>query len=224
MYAHAEHLRKVETVTDGGNLLKNLALIESNSWQTSKKVFADWQAGVQVQGTNTANLAVYRLVKGEPVLDLLAKKGNLFLEDRFRQKTYEGILNQEFFIPSGGMLKYVMSAITAGKSVKVPYSGLNVENNSCWDFIEVNAKNESDEKKLIYSVYGIEEPGNGRKIFLLSPDKVKKALGHNIDDVVVRACFFYYNRDFFADDRNLKNPFSSVRGLRRKLSVKSAQR
>lgn len=194
----------VERVADGMNLLENLALIELQSWQTSQEVFADWRAGVFIGGVNTANLAVYRLVKGKPVLDLLAKEGNLFLDDRFRQETYKGILNQKFFIPSGDMLEYIMSAITRGKAVEVPYSGLKVRTEDCgedYGFVEVNVKNISEEKKLIQGVYGIENPGNGKKIYLLRPKVVKRELSDNVNGAVVRACDFINDKYFYASDR-----------------------
>lgn len=34
----------VERVADGGNLLRNLNLIDISTWQTASEVFADWKA------------------------------------------------------------------------------------------------------------------------------------------------------------------------------------
>lgn len=209
---------KIERIADGGNLLENLLLIVPQSWQTSQEVFADWQAGAPVQGVNTANLAVYRLVDGKPVFDLLAREGNLFLDDKFRKEVYNGISSQEFFIPSGDMLEHLMSAITGGKAVEVPYSGLNLKTENCienYGFVESDANNKPDEKKLISGVYGAENPGNGKKIYLLRPDKIKTVLGHNVDSAVVRACYFNDHQGFYAIDGDILNANSAVRGVRR---------
>ena len=64
----------VERVSEGGNLLASLALIEPGTWQISQEVFRDWQNGARVEGVNTANLGIYRLVDGEVVFDLLGRK------------------------------------------------------------------------------------------------------------------------------------------------------
>ena len=88
----------VERVSEGGNLLASLALIEPGTWQISQEVFRDWQNGARVEGVTTANLGIYRIVNGEVVFDLLGREGNLFVDERFRKDTYKGILSNDLFI------------------------------------------------------------------------------------------------------------------------------
>src|SRR3989338_8014682 len=88
----------IERVSEGGNLLVNLVLIDINTWQTSQEVWKAWQSGVKAEGVNTANMGIYRLVDNEVVFDLLGKQGNLFMDDRFQEDTYNGILQYDFFL------------------------------------------------------------------------------------------------------------------------------
>src|SRR3989344_5400327 len=93
----------VERIADGRNLLENLQILGDNinTWQNSQEVWKAWQDGAPVQGVNTANLSVCRLVDGEAVLDLLGREGNPFMDSRFREDAYHGIVGNEFFMPQG---------------------------------------------------------------------------------------------------------------------------
>ncbi len=209
----------VERVNDGRNLLANLALIDLSTWQTSQEVFADWQKGAPVEGVNTANMGIYRLVNGEPVFNLLDRKGNPFLDERFREDAYHSILDNDFFFPSKAMKEHILAAINAGHSATMRYSGLRVKTKGCganYGYVEVDGENTREEEKLFVAVYGTKNPGNGKKVYLLREDVVKRQLeGKKKDDVIVRACYFYYSQSFNANDRYINNGDSAVRGVRR---------
>lgn len=208
---------KVERIAEGKNLLENILLLEPLTWQTSQEVFRDWQAGAKVIGVNTANLGIYRLIDGEPVFDLLPREGNLFLDDRFRQRVYDGIISQDFFVLPEDMLEHVMSAINTGKAVEVPYSGLNLITEGCnpnYGYVKVSKGNTPAEETLISGVYGVKNPGHGKRVYLLRPNVVKKALKKNPQGAVARACYFSGSQDFDAIGRGIGSISSAVRGVR----------
>jgi hypothetical protein len=212
---------RIERVADGKNLLENLLLIDISTWQTSKEVFAAWKAGASVEGVNTANLGVYRLIDGDisqPAFNLIERSGNLFLDDIFREAAYKGIVQNEFFIPNGEMLKHVMAAITAGKSSQIVYSQINLETEGCnssYGHVPVNSRNASEEKKLIGAVYGTETPGKGKQVYLLRPNIVSEVLTSNPNGIIVRACCFINDQGFSALGRGIFNAYRAVRGVRR---------
>jgi len=217
----------VERVSEGGNLLANLALIDISTWETSQQVWKAWQSGAPVQGVNTANMGIYRLVDGEPVFNLLGMQGNLFVDERFREDTYNGILRNEFFLPQAEMKDHVMAAIDTGLSVEIHYSGLKTKTTGCnesYCFVEAGRKNTDEEKKLFKGVYGVENPGNGRKIYLLRENVVKSALSERQDDLVARACYFDGDQFFFAVDSNFGYYVSAVRWVRRDVAGGDAQK
>jgi len=218
--------RIIERVSEGRNLLANLTLIDINTWQTSQEVWNDWQSGVKAEGVNTANMGIYRLVDGEVVFDLLGKQGNLFMDDRFREDTYNGIFQNNFFLLPDAMKQHVMSAINGNASLTVRYSGLRLKTKNCsadYCFIESSGSNTDEEKKLFNGVYGVENPGNGRKIYLLRQNKVEAQLkGKKKGRVIARACYFNGNEDFSADDWGIGYCSSTVRGVRRVSEANSA--
>ncbi len=207
----------VERIVDGGNLLENLGLLANiTTWQTSSEVFRAWQEGAPVQGVNTANLAVYRMVDGEAVFDLLGKTGNPFMDDRFREDAYHGIVITEFFSPQGEMKEEVLSAIHAGESTTVRYSELQVKTDGCsenYGYIEFGKGNTDAEKLLFSAVYGTENPGHGKKIYLLRESVVQSKLKDRADDVVARACYLDNDQCFNAYDRGIDLHCSAVRGV-----------
>ena len=206
----------VERVSEGRNLLGNLALIDVNTWETSQEVYKAWQSGVAVKGVNTANLAVYRFVDGKVVFNLLGHEGNPFVEERFRKDVYNGILLNEFFMPQGEMKEHVMAAINAGQSVEINYSGLNTKTEDCSEsycFIEFNGNNPDEEKRLFSGVYGVENIEDGKRIYLLRENIVKQQLDERPDDLVVRACYLNSYRNFNAGDRLINYHYSAVRGV-----------
>ena len=209
----------VERIADGRNLLENLALIDINTWQTSQEVWQAWQKGAPVQGVNSANMGIYRLVNGKAVFNLLGKAGNLFMDSKFQEDVYNGILGNEFFFPQGEMKQLVQSAIGAKPSATINYSGLNVKTEGCgsnYGYVQASGKNTAEEKKLFSAVYGTDNPGDGKRVYLLRKNVVKKQLKSKKDDVVARACYFYYNQNFDADDRSINSDRSAVRGVRRR--------
>src|SRR3989344_7289359 len=208
----------VERVSEGGNLLANLALIEPGTWQTSQEVFRDWQNGVPVQGVNTANLGIYRLVDGEVVFDLLGREGNLFVDERFRKSAYEGILSNDFFVLPEEMRAHVMDAIKGGHTVSVQYSGLRTMTNGCGDsycYVESGEGNTDEDKKLFTGVYDAGNPGDGRKVFLLREKVVRSQLKKNKEGLVARACYLLDDQYFDADDWGIFNYDGAVRGVSR---------
>ena len=209
----------VERVSEGGNLLASLALIEPGTWQTSQEVFRDWQNGAPVQGVNTANLGIYRIVNGEVVFDLLGREGNLFVDERFRKDTYKGILSNDLFVLPEEMRAHVMDTIKGGHTVSVRYSGLRTMTKGCGDhycYVKSGEGNTDGDKKLFTGVYGLENPGEGKKIFLLREKVVKSQLKKNKDEFIARACCFYGNRDFLAIYLDI-DYYGAVRGARRKV-------
>lgn len=223
--------RMVERIAEG-NLVQCLAEVDPiETWETPQEVWRAWQSGVPVQGVNTASLSVGRLVDGQPVFNLLAREGNLFIPEKYRQKTYDGIVGNDFFVlsPKGDtsdMFDYVMAAIKAGNSVEVPYSGLTVLTKGCgptYGYVLVGGNNTTDEKRLVHGVYG-ENPGNGKQIYLLRKEAVQNALKSNPEGMVVRACWFYYIQDFGAYDRIIYYLDSAVRGVRRIVAEGDAQK
>jgi hypothetical protein len=204
----------VERVYEGGNLLANLAMIDVTTWQTSQQVYKAWQEGAAIEGVNTANLPVYKIVDDEVVFNLLGHDGNLFVDERFREAVYNGILKKGYFMLEGNMNDYVVAAIEGGKSLETKYSKLNTETDGCSPsrcFIEACKDNTDEEKKLFKGVYGFENPGNGSKIYLFRENFVRAQLNEKPDDLIVGACFF---RDSFNnDDRYLNHGSSAVRGV-----------
>ena len=209
----------IERVSEGGNLLVNLVLIDINTWQTSQEVWKAWQSGVKAEGVNTANMGIYRLVDGEVVFDLLGKQGNLFMDDRFQEDTYNGILQYDFFLLPYAMKQHVMSAITGNVSLTVRYSGLRLKTKDCganYCFIESSDSNTDEEKKLFNGVYGVENPGNGRKIYLLRQNVVEAQLKDKPTELIAHACYLYYDLNFNANDLCIFSCRSAVRGVRRR--------
>ena len=207
----------IKRVSEGGDLLANLALIVPATWQTSKEVFRDWRNGALVQGVNTANLGIYRIVNGEVVFDLLSREGNLFVDERFRKSAYWGILRNDFFILPEEMRAHVMDAIKGGHTVSVRYSGLRTMTEGCGDhycYVESGEGNTVEGEKLSTGVYDMSNPGDGKKIFLLRENVVKSQLKRNKEGLVARACYIYGNRDFFAIYLDI-DYYGAVRGVRR---------
>ena len=208
----------IERVSESENLLANLALIDINTWQTSQEVWNAWQSGVKAEGVNTANMGIYRLVDGEVVFDFLGKQGNLFMDDRFQKDTYNGILRNDFFLLPYAMKQHVMSAINGNASLTVRYSGLRLETKNCnenYCFIESSGSNTDEEKKLFNGVYGVENPGNGKKIYLLRQNVVEAQLKDKPTELIARACYLINDHNFVAEDRFINSYDSAVRGVRR---------
>ncbi len=204
----------VERVSEGRNLLENLRLIDTQTWQTSQEVFRDWNNGASVIGVNTANLAVYRLVDGEVVFDLLGREENPFCDERFQEEVYNGILNNDFFSPQGAMKEHIQAAIQPDATVR--YSGLRVETKDCgpnYGYVKANKRNNNEEKKLFALVYGTENPGKGKRVYLLMEEVVKAQLHEKKDDLIADACYFNDCQDFFAYDNNFLDCFSAVCGV-----------
>lgn len=211
---------KVERVADGENLLENLGLIKLDTWQTSQEIFADWQNGAPVERVYTANLAVYRLVNGEPVFDLLGREGNPLVDERFREDAYHGILENEFFFPSGEMKEHILAAIKTSASGPVHYSGprLSTRNHEPYYGLVDNrgGENTDEENKLFVAVYGIEDPGYGMRVNLLREDIVKWQLnGRKKDDMIAQTSYLSINQDFGAGTKFICYSVSAVRGVRR---------
>lgn len=132
-----------------GNLLYNLELIDINTWLTSlevcKRIFHHHGLFVFNDDVITANMGIYRLVGDEVVFDLLERKGNLYLDQRFRKDAYLGMQmaysdkrqegagaiscghKTDFFILPKAMKQHVMAAINGGASSTVHYSGLRLK-------------------------------------------------------------------------------------------------
>lgn len=205
----------VERVSEGRNLLANLALIKPETWEDSVQVFNAKDFGVV-----TANMGIYDLVldSDDVEFNLLGKEGNLFIDDRFREKVYNGIVTNEFFVLPDDMKIHVKYAIDAESSVRVRYSGLRLKTENCnpkYGYVEVSDDNTPTEKTLIKGVYGIENPGNGKKIFLLRKSVVKAQLENRKNDLIARACYFDIDLNFDADVRDIDSYISAVRGVRR---------
>src|SRR3989344_8487193 len=207
----------VERVSEGGNLLANLALIVPATWQTSQEVFRDWQRGAPVHGVNTANLGIYRIVNGEVVFDLLGREGNLFVDERFRKDTYKGILSNDFFVLPEEMGAHVMDAIKGGHAVSVRYSGLKTVTTCGYHhcYVESGEGNTDEDKKLFTGVYDLENPGEGKKIFLLREKVVKSQLKKNKDEFIARACYLDDGHNFCAYVRYVNDYDCAVRGVSR---------
>lgn len=212
-------VKKAERISEGGNLLANLKLLDNiDTWETSQEVFKAWQDGAPVEGVSTANMAIYRLEDGEAVFDLLGKDGNLFVDERFQQDTYSGIVSNDFFFPNAEMKKHVVDAIVAGKSATVKYSQLRVKTENCgknFGYVEFDGNNNDEEKKLFKAVYGIDNPGIGKKVYLLREDVVRAQLTERPNDMIARACCLNYDQNFNADDRYIGSYYGAVRGVRR---------
>lgn len=204
---------KTVRIFSGSNLLGILSQLESqlgdiNAWLTSQEVYRAGQGGAAVEGVSTANMATYRLDNDELVFDLLSRPGNPFIDSRFRKDAYDGISKSknEFFFLSDAMKQHVMSAITDKKSVTVRYSGLNVKTENCgptFGYIESGSSNTDEEKKLFKAVYGIDNPGNGKKVYLLMENVVKTELAKRPEDMIARACSFNDPDRFIAMDRRI---------------------
>lgn len=210
-------LDAVVTRVAGGNLLDNLRQINISSWQTSKEVWTIWKNCTLIEGTNTANIGIYRLVQGLPVFELLGKGGNPFVHERFREEAYQGILGNPFFFPQGEMKKNIMAAIHAGASIPVHYSQLRLKTEKCSSnhgYIEVDSSNSDEEKKLFKGVYGTERLSN-KRVYLLRKDIVEKHLRGKTDEVIMRACYFLSTQYFLAIDRDFLGHFSAVYGTLR---------
>lgn len=210
---------KVERIAEGGNLLANLEFLQDiNTWETSQEVWQAWQRGAPVKGVSTANLGVYRLVDGEAVFDLLGREGNPFLDSRFREEAYHGIIDLEFFSLQGEMKEQVLSAIKAKQSATIKYSGLNLKTGDCspsQGYIEAGNDNTAEEKKLFSIVYGTDNPGEGRKIYLLREEVVKAQLQQRGEDFVAKACCLGDDQDFSAGGRLINLYYNAICGVRR---------
>ncbi len=207
---------RVERVADGINLLDNLGLIDINTWQNSQEVFKAWQDGAAVKGVNTANLAVYRLEDDEAVFKLLGREGNPFIDESLRKDAYNGILGNKYFVPQGPMKDKIKSAKPL---VTVRYSGLTIKIDGCegtnYGYVVFDGNNNAEEKKLFNAVYGTDNPGIGKRIYLLRKNVVKVQLKNKKeDDLVARACYLDNDQSFIADDRDIDIYVSAVRGVR----------
>ncbi len=216
--------RVVERVNDGGNLLANVAHIYPNTWQTSQEVWKASQLGDSVMGVTTANMGIYRLDNGKPVFNLLGREGNLFIDEKFREDAYNGIVNKKFFFPSEAMKQHIMVAIHNRESVTVRYSGLRVNTKDCspnFGYVEIDGKNTAEDIKLFVAVYGTDDLSNGKRVYLLREDVVKDQLkGRKEDDVIAWACFFNFSQNFGANGGNTIIHYCAVRGVRRENVVK----
>ena len=211
-------VKKVERISDGGNLLANLKLLEDiNTWQTSQEVFKAWREGAAVQGVSTANMGIYRLDNGEVVFNLLSRPGNLFMDERFLQGAYDGISSNNSFFPTVDMKKHVMAAITAGQSATIHYPKLRVKTKDCgshYGYVKFGDNNTDEEKRLFHAVYG-DDPDTGKRVYLLRENTIREQLGAARKDMIVRACYLDDNQDFIAIDRGIGNYNGAVRGVRR---------
>jgi len=164
-------------------------------------------------------MTYYRIDSGDALIDLVDREGNLFLDDRFRKDTYTGIRDNAFFFLTPEMKKQVMdTAITPKKSAQVKYSELNVKTDNCgpaYCYIEANDDNTDGEKRLFAAAYGKENPGNGRRFYLLRENVVKAQLRGREGDMFARACYLDNDLNFSADDRDINNAYGGVRGVRR---------
>lgn len=209
----------VERVIKAKTLLGCLAIIDSTTWKTSEEVFKIWQRGAPVERVNTANLAVYRLIDGEAVFNLLGREGNPFCDERFQKEAYDCIGRMRYFFPSETMKEYILGAISADATVH--YSGLDLsspipewpehlkKSGPDYEFVTVNRKNKPEEKKLFEAVYGTKNPGKGKKVMLLRKDIVQKMLDADKDRLIVRGCYFSDDQDFVAIDRPIAYDSSS---------------
>ncbi|HLC90719.1 MAG TPA: hypothetical protein VJI15_03035 [Candidatus Nanoarchaeia archaeon] len=213
----------VGRIADGRNLLENLSLLaDVATWQTSQEVWKAWQDGAPIEGVNTANLAVYRLVEGEAVVDILGREGNPFVDPRLREDVYHGIVRNQFFVPQGEMKEHVVSAIRARQSATIRYSGLHLRNDyssSTYGYIQAGVENTTEEKKLFSAVYGTDIPCDGIFLSLFKENIVQEQLQNRSEDIFVRACYFGYLQTFNAGDRFINNNRSAIRGVRREVLV-----
>ncbi len=208
--------RKVERVADGRNLLNNLNLINAATWETSDEVFKAWQDGAAIEGVNTANLAVYGLEDDEAVFELLGREGNPFMDESLRKDAYNGILQNEFFVPQGAMKDEIKAAKPLVTTIR--YSELTIKTDGCestnFGYVIFDGKNTDGDKKLFNAVYGTDNLGLGKRIYLLRKDVVEVQLKNRKDDLIVRACYFYDYQSFIANDWFIGGFSSAVRGVR----------
>ncbi|MBI5389155.1 hypothetical protein HZB01_02115 [Candidatus Woesearchaeota archaeon] len=207
----------VERVADGGNLLENLRRIKPGSWQTASRVYAAWNVGVPIEGVYVNLMAGYgKESNDQAIFSLYGPDGNLLADERFQEAAYNGILNDGFFIPSRKMKMHVTSVAPL---VMVNYSDLHVKTEGCsetYGFIEALDENTVEEKCVLKAVYGSENPGKGKRVYLLRENVVLEQLkNRDHDDLIVRACDLYNDHIFDADRRYLSSPSCAVRGIRR---------
>ncbi|MBI4454193.1 hypothetical protein HY636_06115 [Candidatus Woesearchaeota archaeon] len=214
----------VERVSEGGNLLANLALIKPETWEDSVQVFRAKDFGVI-----TANMAIYRLVDGEAVFEMLGKESNPLMDETdetlreyayggtLREYVYDGILKNQFFFPQSPIKEQIKSAKSL-VIVQVRYSGLRLETEGCdknYAYVKFDGNNTDEEKKLFNGVYGTDNLCNGTKVHLLRGYVVDKQLRNKKDDFIVRACYFHDDQNFCAIARFINSYISAVRGVRR---------
>ncbi len=204
----------VERVLNSGNLLNNLGRIDVATWETSQEVFKAWQSGVPVNVVNTANLGVYRLEDDNVVFELFGREGNPFVDKTMREGVYNGIWQNEFFFPQRAMKDKIKSAKPL---VTVRYSGLRLKTKDCitnYAYVEFDGKNTDEEKELFNAVYGTDNPGIGKRIYLLTKDVVEVQLKNKKNDLIARACFLDVNQNVYPIDRGTYFLSGAVRGVR----------
>jgi len=211
--------RNLERISEGGNLLRNLELLDdATTWKTAEEAFAASKQGVSIEDICTNNLGIYRLVDNKPVFNLLGRESNPFMEERFRRSLYQGILNTDFFSPSGEMKEYLLVVLRSGASTYINYSELRCKSDSIRKlslYVETNAKNTPEEKKLFHAVYG-SKIGAGKRVYLLAPEIVITHLSPDQkEDLVVRVCCFDDEENFLANSRSISGYRSSIVGVRR---------
>ena len=200
----------VEKVNEGGNLLANLALIKPETWEDSVQVFKARDFVVI-----TANMAIYKLVDGELVFELLGKEGNPFMDETLRKDAYNGIVKYGFFFPQSAMKEHIKAAKAL---VTVRYSGLRLKTKDCSEncaYVKFNGKNNDEEKKLFNGVYGTDNLRNGTTVYLLRENVVEAQLRNRNDELIARACYFDDDRAFYADVSCIDHLVSAVRWVRR---------
>lgn len=211
--------RKAERVADGDNLLENLDSIDIETWERAQEVFSAFKRGEDALMTVTNDIADYS--RGQGSLLFTLAPGVLFSDTKFRKRTYNGITGNEFFFLDDDMAAEQTRLINGGKAVQVPYNGLTISTEGCGErycFVESSDTNTDADKKLVHAFYGASFPGKGKRVYLLKDSALERALREKPDGRVARACFFYYGRDFSADDRNVGS-YYAVRGVRKEKVV-----
>jgi len=170
-----------------------------SDWMTSAEAFNNSNGIYGVP----ANLAVYRLVRQEPVVDLLERDGNLFASPEFCSDVYarmrssgERRIRTDSYQPiclSEREREYILSAVKTKKSFTAAYSGLRIDRNGG---VKVQDHATADEKRLFLGAFGTDSPNKANHVILLKPDEIGNLLSRNPADLFAMACYVNTDDDF----------------------------
>ncbi len=194
--------RKLEVRT--GPLAEIFPLFDASTIQHAHEIMTDRRTDPSLRNEwcRTADFPMYKVEDTEAVLYFAPREHNLIFRD-IRNATSQ-LLQSQNYVPTKEGIEEVVAASETGAVLKVKLSDLRLQgNDNEWRYFEIDTSNPNSlnvaERAFAERVYGqgnefaenmrtLNEYGiNKTKIFVLTPDYVKRKLKGKEDSAIARA-------------------------------------